>query len=140
MHPVYNTAMVCVVKYLICILTLDHRYVRKAYNMMYTLDKHGLVNWVTGVRSSLQRHSFGNIWLDQRMPQEALFLAHFKQRLIDKYLQDWSAMVRHISKLSTYAIFKHEHKLQLCLDCLTIQKLRSAISRLQISSHKLAIE
>lgn len=140
-HPVYIAGIIRAIKYWLRLICLsDNRYVKKAYNMMFTLDQRGSSNWVTSVKTLLNNYGFGHIWLNQNVDNKAAFLSEFKQRLIDEYLQEWSASVRDSSKLSTYMSFKMEHKHEYYLGCVTIRKFRAALCRLRCSSHQLAIE
>ena len=73
------------------------------------------------------------------MSHEKLFLASFKQRLCDQYLQQWFSDVSLSSKLCTYSSFKLSFTDECYLDSVTVD-VRWALSTFRTSSHKLEVE
>ena len=63
--------------------------------MMQDPDKSA---WVKYTRDLLCSHGFGNIWRDQSVMNEKLFLAHFEQRLKDTIVQNCCSDVESSNK------------------------------------------
>ena len=63
-----------------------------------------------------------------------------KQRLLDHYYQSWYSNINNSRRQNTYCIFKHTFNLEPYLDIITNKRLRSALRRYRLSSHKLKIE
>jgi hypothetical protein len=116
------------------------RFVKKCYLMMYNDDVNGHINWVSSLRQCLQIHGFGNVWANQSINSEQLFLKHFVQRLKDMFLQDWHEAVNSNRKLSWYILFKKEFTYEYYLDMLDIKKFRFAFVNFRVGSHELEIE
>ena len=70
----------CIVKFWLKILKSDHtKLISAAYSqMMQDPDKYACVKYT---RDLLCSHGFGNVWKDQSVMNEKLFLANFEQRL-----------------------------------------------------------
>jgi hypothetical protein len=118
----------------------EQRYVKEAYNMMKCFDNYGRNNWVTYVKNLLMRNGFGQIWFDQSVLNEMLFLHQFTLILKDQYPQTWHSDVGNSSKLSLYANYKFTLEHEIYLDSVTIRKFRNALGKLRTSSHDLEIE
>ena len=75
----------CIVKFWLKILkTCDEKLISAAYaQMMQDPDKYA---WVKYTRDLLCSHGFGNVWRDQSVMNEKLFLANFEQRLKDTFI------------------------------------------------------
>jgi hypothetical protein len=69
---------------------------------MKCFDNYGQRNLVTSVKKLLtcMRNGFRQIWLDQSVSNEKLFLQQFALRLKDPYLQTWYSDVGNSCKLS----------------------------------------
>ena len=52
--------------------------------MMQDLDKYA---WVKYTRDLLCSHGFGNVWREQSVINEKLYLANFEQRLKNKFIK-----------------------------------------------------
>ena len=70
----------CIVKFWLKILkTCDEKLISAAYaQLMQDPD----------TRDLLCSHGFGNVWRDQSVMNEKLFLANFEQRLKDTFIQN----------------------------------------------------
>ena len=66
----------CIVKFWLKILKSDHvKLISAAYaQTMQDPDKYA---WVKNTRDLLCSHSFGNVWRDQSVMNEKIFLANF---------------------------------------------------------------
>ena len=102
-YPLYINTYIKTIKYWFRLLDMDaSRLPKQAYLMMVTLDKKGKKCWVTGVREILSKSGFLEVWLNQGVVNMKLFLLEFKQRLIDIYLQEWTASVREKDRYALY--------------------------------------
>ena len=61
-------------------------------------------NWATQIKSILETHGFGDIWLNQ---SASVPFPVIKQRILDTYYQSWYAEVNNSPRLSSYCRFKH---------------------------------
>ena len=68
-----------------------------------------------------------------------MFLAIFKQRLMDNYLQLWNSDLDHSSRARTYRLFCN-FIYQPYLSFIKIEKYRIALTRLRVSAHSLEFE
>ena len=68
-----------------------------------------------------------------------IFLAEFKQRLNDNFIQNWNSRINESSRANFYTIFSNFNH-QLCLESVKVTKFRMALSKLRMSSHRLEIE
>ena len=118
----------------------ESRFVRKCYNMMLKDDADGYANWVTGVRSCLERNGFGIVWQNQMVASESMFLRQFVNRLEDCFLQDWNSNIITNHKLSFYSHYKTEFNFEKYLEVLDIRKFRFTYTNFRIGSHDLEIE
>ena len=75
-----------IVKFWLKILkSCDTKLISAAYaEMMRNPEKYA---WMTHIKDFLCSHSFGNIWRDQSVVNEKLFIANFEQRLKDTHIQ-----------------------------------------------------
>ena len=102
-------------------------------------NKPNCVNWVSKVNVLLSSLGFNDVWVNQGLGNKRAFLNVFKQRLSDNFMQDWNS--RHIesSRANFYSLFLNfEH--QLYLEALSVKKIRVAMTKLRVSSHRLEIE
>ena len=77
----------CIVKFWLKILkSCDVKLLSAVYaQMIQDPDKYA---WVKYTRDFLCSHGFGNVWRDQSVTNEKLFLANFEQRLKDTFIQN----------------------------------------------------
>ena len=75
----------CIVKFWLKILKSDHvKLISAAYaQTMQDPDKYA---WMKNTRDLLCSHGFGNVWRDQSVMNEKIFLANFEQRLKDTFI------------------------------------------------------
>ena len=105
--PLHIQTHIRVLKYWLKIIHLpDHRYVKKAYNMLHYLQTVGQTNWASRVRDLLSTNGFGYVWENQNVENENIFIRMFSQRLRDQYLQAWSESIHNSSRLILYKEFK----------------------------------
>ena len=61
--------------------------------MLLYLQDLGKKTWAYYVKELLCRNGFGDVWLQQNVGHLNGFVSVFKQRLLDQFLQDWSASI-----------------------------------------------
>ena len=141
-YPLLIGRQISVIKYWIKIIQQPNAfYVRQVYNELLetNINEPTAVTWVSLVKSLLYKCGMGNYWVTQSVPNVSYFLAIFKQRLHDMFLQEWNAEV---ALTSTSRLYKHikdnfgfESYLNLCK-----KSHRIAITKIRLSSHLFYIE
>ena len=139
--PLHIQTQKRVLKYWLKLLHLpDHRYVKKAYNMLFFFQSVGQENWASRVKRMLYINGFGYVWENQHVVNENEFLRSFTQRLQDQFLQKWSDCINNSSKLVLYKQFKPNFGCEYYLDVVTIRKFRNALATFRSGSLGLEIE
>jgi len=119
----------------------DKSYVQKVYKELINI--HILfpnqVTWVSQVKNMLERYGFGYVWRNQMVENEAYFLRIFKQRIVDVYLQEWSAQVELTSDNRLFKNIKNKFEYESYLD-LNNRSFCVAIAKIRLSSHIFYIE
>jgi hypothetical protein len=108
------------------------RLPRQAYQMLLNIDDKGKKCWVTTVKNTLFSLGFGYVWLNQGVGCEVSFIALFKQRLLDNFLQEWYSSVMVKDLYSTYRLFKTELKSEQYFDFLDIRCFRDCLVKLRL--------
>ena len=121
----------------------DTTILKKIYNFLKTdanlNNSYKGKNWAYHVKSILEQHGLGDIWLNQTCINNHYYML-IKQRILDTYSQSWYGSINNSDRLQTYSIFKHDFKLEKHLEKITDHKFRTALTRFRISSHNLFIE
>ena len=128
----------CIVKFWLKILkTCDEKLISAAYaQMMQDPDKYA---WVKYTRDLLCSHGFGNVWRDQSVMNEKLFLANFEQRLKDTFIQNCISDVESSNKCRMYREIKTVYKCENYMDCNIKYDLRMYYTKFRLSSHKFLV-
>ena len=121
--------------------TNERKYIRKIYDILLTdlTLRPNKVNWVFLVRDLLSQLGFHYVWLQQGVGNEHAFLSEVSQRLNDNFIQNWSSRIHDSSRAISYkhiSVFGFNPYLEF----VNVKKFRIALSRLRMSSHRLAIE
>ena len=119
----------------------DTKYIRLVYNLMIDdLDNSPeKLSWAKLVKTVLETLGFGHVWLSQGVGDVNMFLAVFKRRLTDNFIQDWNEDIEKSSRANTYR-FLADFSFKCYLDFVTVRKFRYAFTRLRVASHRLEIE
>lgn len=129
-YPLYVSTYSRCVKFWLRLAMLDnHRYPRKAYNMLLTLQRQNYDTWACGVRNVLFRFGFGIVWETQGVGNVKAFMFELKQRLIDCFKQDWNSSLSRHNFYYIYSAFKRDVA---CSDYLFLVKnmtVRKAFTR-----------
>ena len=87
----------------------------------------------------LSNLGFYDAWLNQGVGHEKIFLKAVKTRLQDISIQDLNSRIADSPKARFYRLFS-SFGFKGYLEQITITKFRTALSKLRLSSHKLAVE
>jgi hypothetical protein len=88
----------------------------------------------------LEHLGFGEVWSNQGVCNERLFLMHVKQRLEDVFIQDLRNRLGVSTRADVYRNMTDTFEYKLYLNVVTVGKFRVALSRFRTSSHRLCIE
>ena len=104
--------------------TEEQRYIKLTYNMMLRdLELHpNKQNWASMVKHLLSRLGFLEVWNAQGTGDISNFLAIFKIRVKDIYIQDWHSRLENSSRARFY-INIAQFKYQKYLDILKVEKV-----------------
>ena len=105
--------------------------------MMQDPDKYA---WVKYTRDLLCSHGFGNVWRNQSVMNEKLFLANFEQRLKDTFIQNCISDVESSNKCRMYREIKTVYKCKNYMDCNIRHDLRMYYTKFRLNSHKFLVE
>ena len=97
------------------------------------------VNWAFLVRQLLCNLGFREVWLQQNVGNCNAFLAMFRQRVRDIFVQNWTSEFDNSSRALFYRSFSN-FKFQSYLEFISVKKFRVVLSKLRVSSHKLECE
>ena len=89
-------------------------------------------NWAGSVKNCLESYGFQNVRINGRVDNEKAFLSSVKQRMIERFKQEWNANICDGDIFSTYDSFKSVHQLETFLNTITIKKFRDALIRLRL--------
>ena len=131
-----------IIKYWFKILqTPENKYTKIIYNMMLNdLEELPIkTNWASLVRDLLASLGFRNVWLAQGVGNIGAFLSVFKQRLHDNFMQNWHDRLNNSSRANFYKSAA-QFQFQTYLEQINVFKYMQALSKLRMSSHRLAIE
>ena len=119
----------------------DIKYIKIIYNLMLEDIENNpeKINWAVLVRNLLGSLGFNEVWIQQSVGDEKLFLLILKQRLNDNFMQTWNAELNQSTRAIFYRFISnfnyHEY-----LDVVKVKKFRNALVRLRVSSHRLEVE
>ena len=131
-----------IVRYWIKILhCTELKYVRIVYDLLYNdcTNLPNKVSWVTLLRDLLCNLGFMEAWVHQNVGDMDIFLSLVKQRLSDNFIQNWNSRLENSSRALFYRNF-YTFGYKAYLDIVSTEKLRIALSRLRLSSHRLEVE
>ena len=144
--PLIVNRYVRIFKYWLKIISLPNSsLVKRVYNLlvndMLTADDD-ITNWVTLLKSMLEKHGMGFIWHQQQYLNNtnSFIISFFKKRINDIYSQNINAS---ISLVSNTRLYKHLNAYSVNNAYLfTIQDkyIRRAITKFRLGSHNLMIE
>ena len=98
------------------------------------------VLWLSKLKCLLENTGFAEVWLFPQSVNFKLFLPLLKQRLIDNFLVNLREGLNMSSSMTMYRELKPHFGRAAYLTTLLNKKLRNALSKLRLSSHRLALE
>ena len=118
----------------------NHKFIKATYDLLLNdlNDFPNKTNWASQVRDTLFNLGFNEVWYNQSVGNEAIFLFTLKQRLTDIFIQNWNARLNESSRAIFYRnlnFFCYKSYLDIKSDY-----LRHSLSRLRTSSHRLEVE
>jgi hypothetical protein len=136
--PLIVTRHFRIIKYWLKVIkSSDMKYMSHVYNMMLEdMLMSNNKNWAMLVKLLLQNLGFAEVWINQGVGNEQLFLVQLKQRLRDVFVQNWRNRLCEFTRADLYDSFEYK----LYLDVVTVGKFRVSLARLRTSSHHLHIE
>ena len=119
----------------------DRSLVVRIYKELFqlTLSHPEAVTWASRVRDILNKCGMGNYWVTQRVADKTRFIASFKRRLQDIYLQGWWENVEKTSEGRLFRYIKTDFVYEPYLNRLD-RHLRIALTKVRLSSHAFNIE
>ena len=131
-----------IIKYWLKIVNSEeNKMIKHVYNQMLLdleLD-NGRVNWASLAKKLLSELGFYEVWLQQNVGDHQMFLAIFKQRVRDSFIQTWNSELAE-SSMALFFRNTSDFGFKAYLNIVTVKKFRRALSRLRMSSHRLEVE
>jgi len=131
-----------IIKYWLKILHMgENKYVKIIYKLMLSdiQATNTIVNWASLLRNVLSSLGFNEAWLSQGVGNESIFVNLVNQRLTDQIVQNWQSRLENSSRALLYSQIA-TFRFQPYLETFNCTKFCNAITRLRVSSHRLAIE
>ena len=91
------------------------------------------------IKDCLESYGFHDVWTNGRVENEKAFLSAFKQRMIERFKQEWFTKISESERFSTYFSFKSVHQLETYLNAITIKKFRDTLIRLRLGINDLGV-
>ena len=140
-HPITINSNINCVRYWTKLVRMEnYKLPRKAYDVLYNLDRNGKENWATNVRICLMQNGFGYAWINQGVGNVKTFLAKLKERLIDCKWQQVNAHINDSDRFAFYSLICTKEKSLPChlsidikrhLKCM-LTKFRFGVSNINI--------
>jgi hypothetical protein len=138
-YPLFIKRYLCLIKYWFKLLKTDNVILQYVYKQSLEDDKRGRKNWVSNIRKLLHDYGFGYVWINPQIVNINCFLQHFKQKVIDCFLQTWHASKENSSVLEVLNTIKHTFEYESYLDKIP-NTLRFYLTRIRISAHSLRVQ
>ena len=100
----------------------------------------GVVSWTSKVKNLLELSGFPDVWLFPESVDAKKFMPILQARLRDIYITEWREGINLSTALYMYKEIKQTFELSSYLLVIHKRKLRNAIAKLRLSSHRLSIE
>jgi hypothetical protein len=137
----YVLCYIKAIKYWLKLIALEEDcLLHSCYMLLYRNCLIGKTNWASKIKDILCMYGFGWAWESQSVPDVAVFLNDFCERVRDCELQRWSDEISKVSKLSTYNLFKESRGEELYLTLNLPRRLLTTFARFRTGSHNLQIE
>ena len=107
----------------------EDRLPKQTFELLKNCAISGDRNWAVSIKNCLFKMGFGFVWLNGGVGDEKRFLKHFKQRMKDCFIQEWSADQVGSERYAWYSSFKQHTNLEMYLNAVDIKKFRDALMR-----------
>lgn len=141
--PMKTIRMFRIFKFWFKLLQSQSCILQSCYKMLYNECESSLApaeNWVSVIKNKLFEIGLGHIWYEQEYIHCATYFPLIKQRIIDHFTQQ---LVEQINSSSRCYFYKHiidQFSLQYYLTKSIPSTYKKQITRIRLSSHRLAIE
>ena len=106
-----NACTRCITYWLNLVRMPDNHLPLKSNKMLHDLHCKNKNTWDSHVCFTLYRYGFWFVWENQGVYNMNRCLCEFRQRLIDRYLQEWHSDVTSRDRFVFYSSFKESHSL-----------------------------
>ena len=134
-----NSAVRCMRYWIKLTQMEDSRLPRKAYNMLFSLDTKGKVNWATKIKVKLYELGLGYVWLNQGVVDVAWFLRDVRTRLVDSRWQDWDAHIQDSNRFDLYRQFNSSHSIPTYITMKMDRHLKFMVARFRLGISEIAV-
>lgn len=143
-YPLYIDASIASIRYWLKLVSMPASRIPKQALQMVTnsYERTGCesrTNWVGYVKACLDLHGFGHVWINRGTENERAFLKHLKQKMIDKFKEEWFEKLCSSERFSIYRLFKFDFGFELYLNNITIKRFRDALTRFRLGINELGI-
>ena len=105
-YPLYINRYVSIIKYWFKLLKTENIILQEVYILSNNDCDRGYTNWVSGVKKLLCEYGFSYVWNNPDNVNVNSFIALFKQKLIDCFLQNWHSAKETSGVLIVYNAIK----------------------------------
>ncbi len=138
-YPLSIDINIRMVKYWIKLMNSDQR---SLMHIVYQelVKNPGESTWANHIQQLLRSSGFGYAWGNQHIDNERVFLNMFAQRSRDMYIQGCMSELAASNRCRTYRAIKLEFGAEPYMSCNISSTLRTAYTKLRLSSHTLMVE
>lgn len=139
-HPLYVNMYMKSIKFWLRIIKMPpERLPNKAYKMLLHMHGQNRNSWASSVCFLLHKYGFDDVWVNQGVGDESVFLKFLKERLCTSYCQEWSLRIHAGTneRYSLFATFKNQLKLSSFLTEIKNIQARALISRIRLGVSRL---
>ena len=135
-YPLYVNRYSNMIKYWFKIITSENPLIITVYNSSLEDCYRGKVNWVTNIKSMLDRYGLGYIFNNPTKDNIPLI----KKRIADDFIQKWHSDLRTSEMLILYKELKKEFAYERYLDYVIPKKKKMNYTKIRISNHNLHVQ
>ena len=115
------------------------RLPKRAYNMLLYLHDQSRNTWASYVCFLLHKYGFDEVWVNQGVGDENLFLKTFKERLIVAYQIEWNESIQSSGRFTLYSTFKTQFSLSVYLNEIRHIKARKCLIQMRLGVSNLKV-
>ena len=139
-YPLFINRYVAIIKYWFKLLCTNNIILRHIYSQLLDDCCKGVGNWLKQVKDILCNNGYLYVWENPWCVDQDKFPIHFKQRLIDIFIQSVLSELDANRVLTLYKVIKLQFDYAPYLDLIRSKFLRIQLTKLRLSSHLLRIE